>query len=109
MKKGIKPIWEDEANEKGGHLAFKVKKDDINFIWLHLALSAIGEQFDRYLDQTDDICGLSASLRKNNEAVVSIWNKKADLMNVDSVSALVFSIVPDLRFTEAPSYRVHHQ
>jgi len=106
MKKGIRPVWEDESNLKGGHLCYKVKGDNVNHIWLHLALSVIGEQFFRYLNEEDDICGISASIRKSNEAIIQIWNKDASLMNCDSISALVRSIVPNLRI-DSPTYRLN--
>jgi len=107
MKKGIRPVWEDEANIKGGHLCFKMKQDNVNNLWLQLALSVIGEQFYSYLNEEDDICGISASIRRNNEAIVQIWNKDVDLINCDSVCGLVRSIVPNHKI-DAPSYRVNH-
>lgn len=108
MKAGIKPIWEDVNNISGGHLCFKVTQNEVNNVWLGLVLNAIGEQFDSYLTPQDDICGVSVSIHKNGDAVVQIWNKNSNLINIKLMQVLMHSIVPNVKFLESPIYKRHH-
>lgn len=42
---GVKPMWEDEANKKGGRWVLKINKEFSDRIWEDLILGFIGEQF----------------------------------------------------------------
>ncbi|KAK6032045.1 eukaryotic initiation factor 4E, partial [Ostertagia ostertagi] len=69
FKKGIKPVWEDEANIKGGKWILRLKKGLSSRIWENLLLAMAGEQFL----VGDEICGAVCSVR-NQEDIVSLWN-----------------------------------
>lgn len=43
FKKGVKPLWEDPRNLKGGAWTFRVPKELAPEFWKHLCLAAIGE------------------------------------------------------------------
>jgi hypothetical protein len=43
FKKGVKPLWEDPRNVRGGAWTFRVPKDMAPEFWKHLCLAAIGE------------------------------------------------------------------
>lgn len=43
FKKGVKPLWEDSRNIKGGAWTFRVPKEQAPEFWKHLCLAAIGE------------------------------------------------------------------
>jgi hypothetical protein len=43
FKKGVKPLWEDPRNIKGGAWTFRVPKEQAPEFWKHLCLAAIGE------------------------------------------------------------------
>eukprot|EP01098_Paradermamoeba_levis_P004529 TRINITY_DN1939_c0_g1_i1.p1 TRINITY_DN1939_c0_g1~~TRINITY_DN1939_c0_g1_i1.p1 ORF type:complete len:210 (-),score=44.93 TRINITY_DN1939_c0_g1_i1:209-838(-) len=105
MKQGVKPLWEHEANVNGGNLAFKIRKEDTNLVWLRLILSVVGEQFLSLLNEYDEICGITISIRKA-ENVIDIWNKRAELMDVPAVYAFVQQLVPEVKFSP-PTYNVH--
>ncbi|CAJ0573936.1 unnamed protein product, partial [Mesorhabditis spiculigera] len=77
FKKGIKPVWEDEANKKGGKWILRVKKGLCSRIWENLLLAIIGEQFL----VGDEICGAVISVR-NQEDIISLWNRTADDLGV---------------------------
>lgn len=77
FKDGIKPTWEDPANQKGGKWMVRLKKGLASRYWEDLILAIIGEQFD----VGQEICGAVVSVR-NNEDIISIWNRNAD--NEDS-------------------------
>ncbi|GAA5975578.1 hypothetical protein JCM5350_002655 [Sporobolomyces pararoseus] len=50
FKQGIKPAWEDEANEKGGKWSVQLPRGkyagEIDTYWLYTMLAAIGETFE---------------------------------------------------------------
>jgi len=73
FKEGIKPVWEDAANCKGGKWILRLKKGLSSRIWENLLLAMIGEQFL----VGEEICGAVCSVR-NQEDIVSLWNRTAD-------------------------------
>ncbi|KAE9976967.1 hypothetical protein BLS_001742 [Venturia inaequalis] len=83
FKKGVKPLWEDPRNLKGGAWTFRVPKELAPEFWKHLCLAAIGESLQAAVyDETkktfrDDICGVSYSVRFNS-MLIQIWNRDGD-------------------------------
>ncbi|KAI1716688.1 eukaryotic initiation factor 4E domain-containing protein [Ditylenchus destructor] len=73
FKEGVKPVWEDSANCKGGKWILRLKKGLSSRIWENLLLAMIGEQFL----VGEEICGAVCSVR-NQEDIVSLWNRTAD-------------------------------
>uniref|UniRef100_A0A7E4VED6 eIF-4F 25 kDa subunit n=1 Tax=Panagrellus redivivus TaxID=6233 RepID=A0A7E4VED6_PANRE len=73
FKDGIQPVWEDQANCKGGKWILRLKKGLSSRIWENLILAMIGEQFL----VGEEICGAVCSVR-NQEDIVSLWNRSAD-------------------------------
>ena len=45
FKRGVKPVWEDPRNVKGGAWTFRVPKDKSDQTWKEILLLAVGEQF----------------------------------------------------------------
>ena len=45
FKRGVKPVWEDLRNVKGGSWTFRVPKDKSEGVWKEVLLLAVGEQF----------------------------------------------------------------
>ena len=45
FKRGVKPVWEDPRNVKGGAWTFRVPKDKSEETWKEILLLAVGEQF----------------------------------------------------------------
>jgi translation initiation factor 4E len=88
FKEGIKPVWEDAANCKGGKWILRLKKGLSSRIWENLLLAMIGEQFL----VGEEICGAVCSVRNQvsntvsvlsvmfavQEDIVSLWNRTAD-------------------------------
>jgi len=105
MKSGIRPVWEDTANEDGGTLSFRVNKDSLIYVWMRLSIYVIGEQISTKLADNDDICGISMSMRKN-EVVISVWNKKASLLDIKHFRSLIHDVLTGV-VLEKESYRVH--
>ncbi|OQR92393.1 eukaryotic initiation factor 4E [Achlya hypogyna] len=73
FKAGIKPMWEDAANRRGGKWMIRIRKGISSRYWEDLVLAIIGEQFD----VGNEICGAVMSIRYN-EDIISLWNRNAD-------------------------------
>ncbi|XP_026328484.1 eukaryotic translation initiation factor 4E1-like isoform X2 [Hyposmocoma kahamanoa] len=73
FKKGIRPMWEDAANKKGGRwlITFEKRRDDLDWIWLDTVLLLIGENFEN----NDLICGVVVNVRA--KCKISVWIKDA--------------------------------
>lgn len=69
FKKGIRPIWEDEENKKGGKWIVRLKKGVADRYWEDLLFGIIGDQFG---EASEDVCGVVLSVR-NGEDIISIW------------------------------------
>lgn len=74
FKKGIRPIWEDEENRKGGKWVVRLKKGVADRYWENLMLALIGDQFG---DAGEEICGAVVSVR-NGEDIISIWTATSE-------------------------------
>ncbi|KAJ1756904.1 eukaryotic translation initiation factor 4E [Coemansia sp. RSA 1935] len=75
FRKGIMPMWEDEANQQGGKWGCQFQRsigEKVNEHWLHTLLACIGETFDA----SPEICGAVFSNRKNCFRV-AIWTRNA--------------------------------
>lgn len=82
FKKGIKPIWEDKANEGGGSFNIEIKnKSKLDEVWETLECYMIGES----LEFCDFICGGIVAQRKPDPRI-SLWVKKAN--NKDEINAM---------------------
>ena len=81
FKEGIKPMWEDPANEQGGNWSIRAKKVISSRYWEQLMFALIGEQFD----PCSEVCGASISVRYQ-EDVISLWVRTAE--NEDAVQRI---------------------
>lgn len=74
FQEGIKPMWEDEANKKGGKWILRIKKGVASQYWEDLLLAIVGEQF---AGVGNEICGVVISIRYQ-EDILSVWNRDAN-------------------------------
>jgi|Transcript_61220 translation initiation factor 4E len=82
FKHGVKPMWEDSANEKGGKWVMTLQKEDasrMDDLWELLLLSMIGEYLDdgagdNSKDGHSQICGAVLSRRKAGPRI-SVWTR----------------------------------
>lgn len=72
FKRGIRPVWEDDCNKKGGKWIVRLKKGLASRYWESLVIAAISEQFDI----GREICGVVLSMR-HSEDILSLWNRTA--------------------------------
>lgn len=78
FKDGIRPVWEDEENKRGGKWIMRLKKGIADRYWENLLLALIGDQF---MEAGEEVCGAVVSVR-SGEDVFSIWTKNDGGRNV---------------------------
>jgi hypothetical protein len=71
FKKGIRPVWEDDENKKGGKWIVRLKKGVADRYWEDLILAIVGDQF---AEASEEVCGAVLSVR-NGEDILSIWTR----------------------------------
>lgn len=70
FKKGIRPVWEDEENKKGGKWIVRLKKGVADRYWEELVFAIAGDEFEA----SEEVCGVVLSVR-NGEDILSIWTR----------------------------------
>ncbi|PNS21115.1 hypothetical protein CAC42_3453 [Sphaceloma murrayae] len=78
FKDGIRPVWEDEENKKGGKWIMRLRKGVADRYWEDLLLALIGDQF---AEAGEEVCGAVVSVR-SGEDVFSVWTKNDGGRNV---------------------------
>jgi len=78
FKDGIRPVWEDEANKRGGKWIIRLKKGVADRYWEDLLLAIIGDQF---MEAGEEVCGAVLSVR-SGEDVLSVWTKNDGGRNI---------------------------
>lgn len=71
FKEGIRPVWEDAGNKRGGKWIIRLKKGVADRYWEDLLLAIVGDQF---MEASDEVCGAVLSVR-SGEDVLSVWTK----------------------------------
>ncbi|KAL8710090.1 MAG: hypothetical protein Q9225_007356 [Loekoesia sp. 1 TL-2023] len=71
FKKGIRPVWEDEENKRGGKWIVRLKKGVADRYWEDLLLAIVGDQF---AEAGEEVCGAVLSVR-SGEDVLSVWTR----------------------------------
>ena len=69
FKGGIRPVWEDDENKKGGKWIVRLKKGVADRYWEDLIYAIVGDQF---AEASEEVCGAVLSVR-NGEDILSIW------------------------------------
>jgi translation initiation factor 4E len=82
MKNDIQPIWEDEANIKGGCWSFKVVDSMVGELWEDLSVFIVTDEL--VIDTT--CLGLSVAVKKNNTCVVKIWNDDSNKNSIKHIN-----------------------
>ncbi|KAF2153484.1 IF4E-domain-containing protein [Myriangium duriaei CBS 260.36] len=97
FKDGIRPVWEDEENKKGGKWIMRLKKGVADRYWEDLLLAMIGDQF---AEAGEEVCGAVVSVR-SGEDVFSIWTKNDGGRNVKIRETIkrVLALPPDTHIT----------
>jgi len=78
FKEGIRPVWEDEENKRGGKWIIRLKKGVADRYWESLLMAIVGNQF---AEAADEVSGAVLSVR-SGEDVISIWTKNDGGRNI---------------------------
>ncbi|MCJ1284074.1 hypothetical protein MMC26_003405 [Xylographa opegraphella] len=109
FKRGVKPVWEDPRNVKGGAWTFRVPKDKSEETWKEILLLAVGEQFADVIQPKDDLCGISLSVRFNSNLIM-IWNRDGSAQaSIDGIRDVVLNnLSADLKPKDNSYYYKQH-
>ncbi|KAK0096731.1 hypothetical protein PV326_004591 [Microctonus aethiopoides] len=108
FKNGIRPMWEDEANKRGGRWLMQLDKRqracDLDHFWLEILLCMIGEAFNEH---SDDICGAVVNVRTKGDKL-GVWT--ADCTKTNSVLEIGRKLKERLRISAKTSigYQLHN-
>jgi translation initiation factor 4E len=80
MKDGIKPIFEDESNIKGGYWSIRISKKDSYDFWEKIIYNMCIENITINEEYEKKINGLSISPKINN-CIFKIWNSNYHEIN----------------------------
>lgn len=86
FKQGIRPVWEDEENKRGGKWIMRLKKGVADHYWEWLLMAIVGDDF---LSAGEEVCGIVLSVR-SGEDVISIWTKNDGGRNIKIRYAKLF-------------------
>ena len=93
FKRGIRPVWEDEANKKGGKWILRLKKGVADRYWEELLLAILGDQF---AEAGEEVCGAVLSVR-SGEDVLSIWTKNDGGRNIKIRFVITFLLLVEIK------------
>ncbi|XP_045136591.1 eukaryotic translation initiation factor 4E-like [Portunus trituberculatus] len=83
FKQGIKPMWEDEHNCRGGRWLINLNKQqratELDNFWLEVLLLMIGEAF---AEHSDEVCGAVVNVRSKGDKI-GVWT--ADVKKGESI------------------------
>lgn len=109
FKEGIKPMWEDDSNRRGGrwliNLDKKQRNTSLDNFWLEVMLCLIGESFE---DHSQYVNGAVVSVRpkgdkigmwlgdsSQGEAIISVGKKVKERLGIDAKVTLGFEAHQD--------------
>lgn len=96
--KGVKPVWEDPRNARGGSWTFRAPKAVAADFWKEVCMMAIGEQLQNAVETErttfrDDICGTSLGVRFNS-MLIQIWNRDGE--HSEGVERILSTVLENL-------------
>merc|ERR1711997_510707 len=109
FKEGIKPMWEDDRNRRGGRWVINLNKSQrtsaLDKIWLEVMLCLIGEAFDEHSKYVNgavvsvrpkgDKIGMWLGDSNAGEAIINVGKKFKERLNIDPQTSLGFEAHQD--------------
>lgn len=109
FKEGVKPMWEDERNRRGGRWVINLNKSQraqsLDKIWLEVMLCLIGEAFD---DHSKFVNGAVVSVRTKGdkigmwlgdanvgESIINVGKRTKERLNIENQVTLGFEAHQD--------------
>ncbi|KAJ3091232.1 hypothetical protein HK102_001250 [Quaeritorhiza haematococci] len=105
FKEGVRPAWEDPANQEGGKWVIpiaKSKRGNLDTYWLNTVLACIGEA----LDDDNDVCGIVMSCKKQADRI-SLWTATANNKDVTERIGRQLKAAVGLPETEQIQFQAH--
>ncbi|KAI0027410.1 translation initiation factor eIF 4e-like domain-containing protein [Vararia minispora EC-137] len=104
FKSGIKPMWEDAANARGGKWVLTMRGNPVllDRCWQWLTMALVGEE----LDEGDEICGAVVSLRAKVDRI-QLWTRSKD--DVAKINSIGRKLVKLLDVSEADGIGLEFQ
>lgn len=95
FKKGIRPVWEDDENKKGGKWVIRLRKGVADRYWEELLFAMIGDQF---AEASEEVCGAVLSVR-NGEDILNIWvrNDGGRVLKIRETVKRILAFPPDTK------------
>tara|TARA_B100001769_G_scaffold271658_2_gene264812 strand:+ start:841 stop:1371 length:531 start_codon:yes stop_codon:yes gene_type:complete len=84
MRKGIKPIWEDEQNKNGGCFSYKIPNKITISTWKQGSYKLLGECFTDDILFKNNINGITIS-PKRNFCIIKIWTANCNIQNPEKI------------------------
>ncbi|XP_042861987.1 eukaryotic translation initiation factor 4E-like isoform X2 [Penaeus japonicus] len=111
FKQGIKPMWEDEHNCRGGRWLINLNKQqrstELDNFWMEVLLLMIGESFEEH---SDEVCGAVVNVRGKGDKI-GVWTadaKKNDsILKIGQVLEGSFGTSPQVEALISSSHRHH--
>jgi|TARA_R110001592_G_scaffold60820_1_gene185386 hypothetical protein len=88
MRKGIKPIWEDEKNKNGGCFSYKISNKITIATWKHSSYKLMGETVAKDNALKNDINGITIS-PKRNFCIIKIWLSNCNNQNPEKIQDIM--------------------
>ncbi|KAL5342320.1 translation initiation factor eIF 4e-like domain-containing protein [Aspergillus crustosus] len=75
FRKGVRPVWEDPENLRGGCWRFRIPKRKAQAFFHEIAILCLANEFQAVLEKEHDhVLGVSTSVKFNTH-LISVWNK----------------------------------
>jgi translation initiation factor 4E len=87
MRDGIKPMWEDPLNSKGGCFSFKVTNKAVSQVWYQLSYILVGETLTNDPRLWKLINGITISPKKSF-CIIKIWLKDCTMQNPAQLTSI---------------------
>lgn len=100
MKKGVKPLWEDLTNRRGGVWHFRLRKEDGAYVWREFLVAVLSD--DSFDKVGSEVTGLSLTNRPS-EYLVQIWTPSDKL--IPAMLGYFEGLVPTINFQSAPLFK----
>ena len=106
FKEGVKPMWEDEENRKGGKWILRMKKGLASRQWEDLLLALVGGQMFTNEGLESQVCGAVMSVRFQ-EDIISVWTKDATDLNAKTAIRDALKSALHLQSSVVMEYKAH--
>ena len=95
MQSGVKPMWEDRANVRGGTVTIRCDKDVTAVVWRGLVIDLISGAQDRDLGD-GTVLGVSVSMKRRNNLLI-VWLNTTGTAFHEAVTARILALFPQLK------------